>query len=153
MVWHRRPDMPDFPGRSPHLRGGPALGPDRILVIDDDPDVLSTIVAVLQSDGLAATTTSDPTEAARLLETSTFDVVISDIVMPRLNGLDLLARARRANPDVQVVLVTAYATRDVALDALQRGAAGLLEKPFTTEKLRAVAREALRRAHAARQRT
>ncbi len=123
---------------------------ERILVVDDDVAVLDVMVEVLRGDGYAPAFTSDTREAAQLLATGQFDLVISDIVMPHLTGLQLLELARRGNPDVQVVLVTAFSTREIALDALSKGASGLLEKPFSVDQFRATAHEALRRVHALR---
>lgn len=108
------------------------------------------MVEVLKLDGYAPTASNDPREAVRLLEATAFDLVVSDIVMPHLTGLQLLELAKRTNPDVEVLLVTAYSTRDVAMDALKKGAAGFLEKPFSIDQFRAAAHEALRRAHAHR---
>lgn len=66
-------------------------------------------------------------------------------MMPHLSGLDLLELAKRHNPNTQVVLVTAYSTREIALEALNKGASGFVEKPFQTEQLLQAVREALRR--------
>lgn len=126
------------------------MAAERILVVDDDVAVLEAMVEVLKLDGYVPVATSDTREAARLLETGTFDLVISDIVMPHFTGLQLLELARRRNADAQVLLVTAYSTRDLALDALDKGASGLLEKPFSIDQFRAAAHEALRRVHAHR---
>lgn len=115
----------------------------RILIVDDEPDVLDVMVDVLEQEGYAPRSTTDSREASRLLETTSFDVIVSDIMMPHLSGLQLLEMAKRQNPNVQVVLVTGYSTREVALEALNRGASGYIEKPFHTEQLLASIREAI----------
>lgn len=115
----------------------------RILVIDDEPEILSVMVDTLGQEGYSLQSTSDSREAVKLLETTTFDVIVSDIMMPNLTGLQLLEAAKRQNPNVQVVLVTGYSTREVALEALKKGASGFLEKPFETKQLVAAVREAL----------
>ena len=115
----------------------------QILVIDDEPDVLEVIVEVLEQEGYSPRSTSDSREASRLLEATAFDLIISDIMMPHLSGLQLLEIAKRQNPDVQVVLVTGYSTREMALEALRKGASGFIEKPFQTDQLLAAVREAL----------
>lgn len=115
----------------------------QILVIDDEPEVLAVMVDVLEQEGYSPRSTSDSREASRLLEETTFDVIVSDIMMPHLSGLQLLEMAKRQNPDVQVVFVTGYSTREVALEALNKGAAGFIEKPFQTHQLVAAVREAL----------
>lgn len=115
----------------------------QILVIDDEPEVLAVMVDVLQQEGYSLRSTSDSREASKLLEETVFDVIVSDIMMPHLSGLQLLEMAKRQNPDVQVVFVTGYSTREVALEALNKGASSFIEKPFQTHQLVAAVREAL----------
>jgi len=115
----------------------------RILVVDDEPEVLGVMVDALKQEGYAPRFTSDSREASQLLETTAFDVIVSDIMMPHLNGLQLLEAAKSQNPDVQVVLVTGYSTREVALEALSKMASGYIEKPFTPAQLLAAVREAI----------
>lgn len=103
------------------------------------------MVDVLEAAGYAPESTTDSREASRHLETTTFDILVSDILMPHLSGFELLELARRRNPDVQVILVTGYSTREMAFEALKRGASGYIEKPFPTEQLLAAVREAVRR--------
>ncbi|MFQ5828999.1 MAG: response regulator [Candidatus Methylomirabilia bacterium] len=113
------------------------------LVIDDEPEVLEVMVDILEQAGYPAQSTSDSENASRLLETSKFDLIVSDIMMPHLSGLQLLEIAKRQNPDVQVVLVTGYANRQVALEALEKGASGFIEKPIEIEPFLAAVRQAL----------
>jgi CheY-like chemotaxis protein len=115
----------------------------QILVVDDEPEILSLMAEWLEGEGLAARSTSDSLEASRLLKTIAFDVIVSDIMMPNLNGLQLLEAAKRQNPSVQVVLVTAYSSRALALDALEKGASGFVEKPMTRETFLDPVRQAL----------
>ena len=115
----------------------------RILVVDDEPEILEVIVDLLTQEGYSPRSTSDSREASRLLEETAFDIIVSDIVMPHLSGLQLLEMAKRQNPDVQVVLVTGYATHAVALEGLNKGASGFIEKPFQMDQLLATLRGAL----------
>jgi len=115
----------------------------RILVVDDEPAVLELIVEALTRAGYSPCFTSESREALRFLETTPFDVVLTDTVMPHLGGLDLLEIAKRQNPDVQVLFVTGDATAEMARQALKKGAAGFIEKPFQPDRLLAVVREAL----------
>lgn len=118
----------------------------RILVVDDEPDVVEFVVDILQANGHRATGATDSGVASGLLNGAPFDVVISDIVMPGLNGLELLSLARARNAEVQVVLITAHASDEMALAALDRGAAGFLEKPVDPQRLLQTVNEALWRA-------
>lgn len=120
---------------------------DRILVIDDDPGVVELLATLIRDEGYALQSTSDSRQALALLQAVPFDLVISDIVMPHRTGLEILEAAKRQNPDVEVLLVTAYATSEVARDALAKGACGLLAKPFDRDQFRAAFHEALFRSH------
>ncbi len=117
-----------------------------ILVIDDDLDVLNTVQATLESGGYSARVTSDPREARALLSEERFALVISDIVMPHLNGLQVLEMVRRDNPSAEVLLITAYSTKDLVAEAVEKGACAVVEKPFEIAQLLAAVGEALRRA-------
>lgn len=117
----------------------------RILVVDDEPEVLGVMVDMLKKEGYSPRFTSDSREAERLLRTSEFDVIISDILMPYLNGFELLRMARLQNPDVQVVLVTGYSSRELALEALNKGASSIIGKPFSNEQLAAAVHDAISR--------
>ncbi len=123
---------------------------DSILVIDDKPDILEVIVEALKQGGYAPLSGSDPQEAMKLLETTTFDVIISDIVMPHLHGLELLQLVKARDPHVQVLLITAYGAREVALEASAKGAFRFLVKPFDLDELLAAVRVAVLRARAGR---
>lgn len=117
----------------------------QILVVDDEPEILSLMVEWLEQEGYVARPTSDSLEASRLLKTIAFDVIVSDIMMPNLNGLQLLEAARSQNPGVQVVLVTAYSSRALALEALEKGASGFIEKPMTSAAFLDAVRQAILR--------
>jgi two-component system, NtrC family, response regulator HydG len=115
----------------------------RILVIDDHPQVLRMMAEALEDAGYKSRTISDSREAARLLEEETFDLLVCDIVMPHLHGLDILEIAKRRNPETRVLFVTAYANRAVVGDALSNGAFGFVEKPFVIDEFVAAVERAL----------
>jgi len=115
----------------------------RILVVDNECRVLDVMVDVLREAGYSPRSTSESREAAKLLETSAFDLIVCDVLMPGLNGFQLMEVARRENPDIRVVFVTGYTTPEVTREAVKRGAAGIVEKPFRTEELLAAVRESL----------
>jgi DNA-binding NtrC family response regulator len=117
-----------------------------ILVVDDEPAVLATMVAALEAEGFLALGSTDPRDVRKLMETVVFDVLVSDVMMPHLDGLALLEIARRQNPDVEVLLVTGYGTREVAFQAWRQGACGFLEKPFQPDQFVTAVRQALWRA-------
>lgn len=123
---------------------------DRILVVDDDPHVLETITEILESEGYTPLAAEDSREALAILRRSRIDVVLTDIIMPSIGGLQLLDLAKALQPHLQVLLVTAYGTAEVAAEAAAHGAAAFLEKPLDIAALLAGVREALGRARHAR---
>jgi len=106
-----------------------------ILVVDDEPTMQDVLQRLLCDQGYAVATAATAEEAVAQLEERDFDVVVSDIVMPGLDGLALLERSRSLNPRAAVILMTAYATVDSAIAALRSGASDFLEKPFLAEEL------------------
>ncbi|MEO8901645.1 MAG: EAL domain-containing protein [Polyangiaceae bacterium] len=112
-----------------------------VLVVDDDPDVLRGVVRLLQSKGYSVTPASNGADAARSLVGRSFDVIISDIKMPGMDGIQLLREVREHDLHVPVVLVTGEPAVSTAVQALEYGAFHYLTKPVDTEALlRAVTR-------------
>jgi DNA-binding NtrC family response regulator len=109
----------------------------RVLVVDDDAPVREALVAMLDDAGYRAVPAADAEAALRLLEVTAVDVVLTDIRMPGLNGLDLLAAVKRHHPAIDVVLITGYGDGHTAYTAWRRGAVRLLAKPVTPADLRA----------------
>lgn len=117
--------------------------PAKILVVDDEPQVCSAIGTRLKAHGFDYHTSSDPRRAKELLATQQFSVLIADIVMPRISGLELLVYAKRHAPGCKVILITGRSNREILAQALMLGAYEYLEKPFSMDDLvAAVARAA-----------
>jgi two-component system response regulator GlrR len=120
------------------MQGGPertgrateASSTAQILLVDDDRGALGMLGDVLRAEGFRPTTTADPREALALLAMERFDLVIIDIVMPHLDGFGLLEKARERNPGAEVLLISGFATDELVREARQKGAAGVLQKPF-----------------------
>ncbi len=106
-----------------------------ILVVDDEPLKRITLQIELSEAGYQVYEAADAQVARALLDNKSIDVVVSDVRMPGLSGLDLLAHVKSVQPDVPVILMTAYATVDTAVLALKRGAYDYITKPFTTQEL------------------
>jgi len=115
-----------------------------ILIVDDEPGMVSSCVTVLQSrtDSFIPELEIDTATSAQagldLLRERTYDLLISDLRMVGMDGMELLGRARGLDPDLIVVMITAYPTVETASEAIQDGAADYLVKPFTAEQLRLV---------------
>ena len=106
--------------------------------MDDDPDMLETYARILQHGGYDCLTATGGREALDLLRSRRLDLILADLRMPEMDGLTLLANARRIAPGVPTVIVTAYASADSARRAREAGAAAYLPKPFGVTELRDV---------------
>src|SRR5438046_1564590 len=105
------------------------------LVVDDDPLIRLCVETMVRAAGHEVTCAGDGAEAVELLGGHRFDVLISDIRMPKLDGWRLFQHVRKTAPDTDVILMTAYATVPDALSALSLGAAQYLPKPVDADEL------------------
>ncbi len=117
----------------------------RILVVDDERSMRELLQIVLRREGHLVRLAEDGRAAVAELEREPVDVLISDIKMPGMTGVDVLREAKRIDPDIVGIMVTAYATTDTAVEALRLGAYDYLTKPFDVEELKAKVRNALER--------
>ena len=110
----------------------------KILVVDDDKNIRRTVTMALESLDYFVHTAFDGKDAMMQLERDSYDLIITDLKMPGMNGMELLQRAIAKYPDVQIVLVSAHATVDNAVEAMKLGAVDFLQKPFTPKELRKI---------------
>ena len=125
----------------------------RILVVDDDRSIQLGLSALL-SGQRHEVVCGDGIRAMDCLRTSEFDLVITDLFMPQVNGLDILKEARRKRPETAVMIMTAYGALDPVMEAMALGACDVVQKPYGLEELevrigRALGRQALCRENAA----
>ncbi len=106
-----------------------------ILVVDDEPDVCGGIAEFLVDHGFDAAVAVGGAEAISILEGATYDLVVSDIRMPALDGMALLRKVKHSWPAAQVILMTAYASKETAIEAVRLGAYDYIEKPFDVADL------------------
>ncbi len=106
-----------------------------ILVVDDEPLKRITLQIELNELGFQVHEACDAQGARRIFDSKPVDVVVSDVRMPGMNGLDLLTYMKQQRPDVGVILMTAYANVESAVEAIKRGAYDYIVKPFTTQEL------------------
>jgi ATP-dependent Lon protease len=115
----------------------------RLLVADDEEITRNNLKHILEKDGHAVTTVADGEEAISVLGRQEFDVVLADIKMGRVDGLQVLEHVKRDTPDTQVIMITAYATVDSAVNAMKKGAYHYLSKPFKLDDVRQTIRNVL----------
>ena len=107
-----------------------------ILVVDDEPAIQDILTWALSAEGYRVTTAGNGEEALARVESEEFDVIVTDIVMPGIDGLEVLERSRVLSPRAAVIVMTAYAALETAIAALRRGASDYLEKPFSVDLLK-----------------
>jgi DNA-binding NtrC family response regulator len=108
----------------------------RILILDDEPDMLENCRRILGAVGYECLTTTDPHVGLKLLETEHPDLLLTDLRMPTMGGLEILKRARAIDPLRPVIMLTAFATVESAVEAMKEGAFHYLAKPFTMDQLK-----------------
>ncbi len=119
------------------------MGGERILVLDDEADMVDNCRRILSRDGYQCQTTTDPKEALRLVESDRPDLLLTDLKMPSMDGIELLGRVREIDPKMPVIMLTAFATVESAVAAVKAGAFDYLPKPFSIDQLRLAVERAL----------
>ena len=117
----------------------------RILVVDDERVAVKNLVHILKKEGYEVVGTESGMNALRFLEEQQFDVVLTDLKMEKVDGLQILNKCRELHPDTEVILITGYATLESAVQAMKKGAFHYIAKPFKLDIVRNVIKEALGR--------
>jgi DNA-binding NtrC family response regulator len=118
---------------TPKRRDAPQLS---ILVVDDDQDVCEYLQDFLTSEGFLVTVVNDPTQALECMRQSEFHVVVLDIMMPKLNGIDLLEQIRHNDDDIAVIILTGYPSLETATSSIEHDVSAYIRKPFTISEFR-----------------
>jgi len=116
----------------------------QILVVDDEPNLRRVLSALLARDGYDVETAEDGAQALEILAEHHIDMVITDLRMPRVDGMELLRRALAMDAELPVVIITAHGTVDNAVEALKTGAFDYITKPFDQTEVRTIVKKALR---------
>ena len=119
------------------------VSPARLLVIDDEANILRFLTRALEKRGYEVHPVMEVAEALEKLSVIQPDLVITDLVMPDMSGIELLKRIKSHNPEINVVVITAHASLDTAISAIRGGASDYLVKPFQIEELCSVVKRAL----------
>ncbi len=116
----------------------------RVLVIDDEAIVRVSCKRVLEPQGYEVEVTERGAEALRMLQERPFDVVVTDLLMPDMDGLEVLKKIKESWPEIPVIIITGYGTVSTAVQAVKLGAYDVVEKPFTPETILQVVERALK---------
>jgi DNA-binding NtrC family response regulator len=117
----------------------------RILVVDDEEIVVRSCLRILADSGYELESAADGVEALRKVAANPFDVLVLDIMMPAMDGLEVLRRVKESHPDLDVIMITGLSQIDTAVQAMKLGAFDYLPKPFDPDELRLVVQRALER--------
>ncbi|MFZ5434611.1 MAG: sigma-54-dependent transcriptional regulator [Calditrichota bacterium] len=119
------------------------MAKEKILIVDDERSMGEFLTLLLSKHGYQVQATVSGHEALRLLEEDVYHIMITDLRMPEMNGLDLVHEAKKRYPDLGVVVMTAFASLESAVEALRLGAADYITKPFQVDEIRAVVEKVL----------
>ncbi len=118
----------------------------KILIVDDDGEFRNHLIEVLKEEGYQIDAASSAKEAFALLSTGEFDVVLLDYLMPKQSGVDALSEIKRLRPKIKVIMITAFASIEHAIEAIKRGANDYISKPFKIDHLLLTIRRVLEEA-------
>ncbi len=122
-----------------------ALPPVRVLVVDDDQAILEFMETFLTKDGFEVTTLANPKDAPAKVKEGGYHLVVLDLMMPGLGGVEVLEQIRRVDSDVAVVIFTGYPSLDTAVQSMKLDAVDYLKKPFNPDEFREVLDRVMRK--------
>ena len=114
----------------------PSVSPLTILVVDDDKDVCEYLQDFLTADGYSVTLVNDPTTAIDTLREREYHVVVLDLMMPKLSGIDLLEQIRKVDDDIAVIILTGYPSLETATASIEHEVSAYIRKPFSIDEFR-----------------
>ncbi len=106
-----------------------------LLIVDDEPSILQSLSGLLSDEGFAVTTAANGYEALKFIEAESPDLVLLDIWMPGIDGIETLKEIKKENPHIQVIIITGHGTIETAVRATKLGAYDLIEKPLSIDKV------------------
>lgn len=116
---------------------------NRVLVVDDEPGMRDFLEIMLRKDGYEVDTACDGTEAIDSIEQKMFDLAVVDVQMPVMNGIDVLQKINEKSPETTVIMITAYASHETAIEAMKLGAYDYITKPFKIDEIKLVIKKSL----------
>ena len=126
--------------------------PNQILIVDDDVEIHGLLRACLQPLGYDTVATDNGRRGLEMLASGEFNVAILDLMLPDLNGMEILRRIRQQRPEIEIIVLTAYASLETAIEAMRLGAYDYVTKPFYADTIRSAVRRAVEKQNLALER-
>lgn len=108
---------------------------EKVLIVDDDPGIRNTISELIQELGYSAETAADGVDAVKLLDSGPYLCVFTDIMMPNMSGLELIKKIKAQDISLPIIVITGYASLEIAIDAMKYGASDFISKPFKVKQI------------------
>jgi len=118
---------------------------ERILIVEDEDTLCESLQRVFRREGYEVDIADSAETAFRLLENNAFDLILTDVILPGISGIELIARYKEQNPNQKVIIMTAYASLQTAVEALRVGACDFIVKPIMHDELKRMVKKALGR--------
>jgi DNA-binding NtrC family response regulator len=118
---------------------------ERILIVEDEDTLCESLQRVFRREGFEVDIADSAETAFRLLENNTYDLILTDVILPGISGIELIARYKEQNPNQKVIIMTAYASLQTAVEALRVGACDFIVKPIMHDELKRMVKKALGR--------
>jgi len=117
--------------------------PDKILIVDDEPKIRKLCSEALRRAGYEVSVAKDAKTALNIIDKKPFDLILLDIVMPEIDGLELLKLIKKKQEDLIVIMITGYASIETSVKAKKSGAYDYIKKPFSINEIRSTVKKAL----------
>ncbi len=134
-----------FPGSTDPSSPG-TTGTTKILIVDDDDELRSNLSVALEDIGYDTDTAHSGADALTKVEADDFDVVLLDLMMPEMSGMEALGELRKITPRTKIIMLTAFASVDTAVEAMKKGASEYIAKPFSIQNLNITLKKTLEEA-------
>ncbi len=108
---------------------------NRVLIVDDDPGIRETISQIIEELGYNPDTAADGLEALAMLDTGSYLCVFTDIMMPKMTGIELIKKIKARDVSLPIIVITGYASLEIAIDAMKCGASDFISKPFKVSQI------------------
>lgn len=121
------------------------MEPQRVLIVDDEKNIRLTLVQTLEPLGVEVDTAANGEEALGKLEQNDFGLILLDLKMPGMDGMQVLEKIREVRPDIRVIIITAYGSIESAVEAMKLGAVDFIQKPFAPVEIRGLVSQVFNR--------